>query len=53
MARLDLEILMVDCSNGFCGHASNVVAVHKDRHGASRRVLFYIPLHTAPLDATV
>jgi hypothetical protein len=52
VARLDLEILMVDC-NGFCGHASNVVAVHKDRHGASRRVLFYIALHTAPLDATV
>src|SRR6266699_63217 len=33
MARLDLEILLVDRSNGFCGYASNAVAVDKDRHG--------------------
>src|SRR6266850_1242390 len=32
-ARLDLEILLVDRSNGFCGYASNAVAVDKDRHG--------------------
>lgn len=29
MARLDLEILLVDRSNGFCGYASNAVAVDK------------------------
>src|SRR5882724_11402607 len=34
MARLDLEILLVGRSNGFCGYASNAVAVDKDRHGA-------------------
>jgi len=33
MARLDLGILLVDRSNGFCGYASNAVAVDTDRHG--------------------